>query len=356
MYGGGFGGGGGIRVAPGVGAPGGGQGRLRSAIDSQNGNDALGKVYDARVIRRMPKYMGWVKKSLMIACTGTALRTAANLVMPLLVNVITDNYIAAKNIGGLNLAVFMYVGAAAVMWLGQYLETLYLSYSGQGILLRMRNQMFAHLLELSLGFFDHNKVGKLMSRVQNDIDQLQTLLTQDIIFIAADTVTLIGIAIVMLSMNTRLALITLSVVPVLGVILFLWQRHTRTAFVRVRQAIAEVNDNLQESISGVRVTQGMSREQVNLGQFDNVNKVNLNANVAAAKLQAFMMPVVQVLTDGGFCLVLVFGGMQVLAGQTTAGVILAFLLYIQKFFAPVQDLTMMYTDLQRAMASGVRIF
>jgi len=195
-----------------------------------------------------------------------------------------------------------------------------------------------------------------MSRVQNDVDQIQTLLTEDIIYIAADIITLIGIAAVMIVMDVRLALITLSVVPLLVIAIIIWQKYARVAFIRVRQAIAVVNDNLQESISGVRVVQGMSREGVNSRQFNNVNKANLDANVTAAKLQAFMVPTVQILTDTGFCLILVFGGLQVLSGQTTPGVLLPFLLYVQRFFAPIQDLTSLYTDLQRAMASGVRIF
>jgi ABC-type multidrug transport system fused ATPase/permease subunit len=153
-----------------------------------------------------------------------------------------------------------------------------------------------------------------------------------------------------------LALITLSVVPALAIAMLIWRRYARVAFIRVRQAIAMVNDNLQESISGVRVTQAMSREGVNSLQFNNVNKANLDANVSAAKLQAFMMPIVQILTDAGFCLVLVFGGLEVLHGQTTVGIMLAFLLYVQRFFAPIQDLTSLYTDLQQAMASGTRIF
>jgi ATP-binding cassette subfamily B protein len=196
-----------------------------------------------------------------------------------------------------------------------------------------------------MSFFDHNKVGKVMSRVQNDVDDLETLLTEDIIYIAADAITLVGIAVVMLIMNTKLALITLSVVPALIIALLIWRRHARIAFIKVRQAIAVVNDNLQESISGVRVTQAMSREGENSKQFNAVNKANLDANISAAKMQAFMMPIVQILTDAGFCLVLVFGGLEVLHGQTTAGVMLAFLLYIQRFFAPIQDITSLYTDL-----------
>jgi ABC-type multidrug transport system fused ATPase/permease subunit len=330
-------------------------GRLRSALDATDEDDILGKVYDVRVIRRMPRYLAWVKKSLALASIGTLTRTVANLAMPYLVFIAADR-IQKGNVSGLTIVALVYLGAALLMWGGQYLETLYLSRGGQEILFRFRTDMFDHLHKLSMSFFDHNKVGKIMSRVQNDVDQLQTLLTQDIIYLAADALTLIAIAVIMITMNARLALLTLTVVPVLAIVMVIWQKYARRAFIRVRQAISVVNDNLQESISGVRVTQGASREEVNLGQFDAVNKAHLDANVEAARMQAFMMPVTQILTDGAFVLVLIFGGFQVLAGTMGVPVLLAFLLYIQRFFAPVLELTMLYTDLQRAMASGVRIF
>jgi len=349
MYHGGFGGG------PWGGGPHAMMGRLRSALDATDEDDILGKVYDARVMRRLPKYLAWVKSYIALGATGTLIRTVANLAMPYLVFMAADR-IQKGNFSGLTIVALVYLGAALLMWGGQYMETLYLSYGGQGILFRMRTGMFDHLHKLSLSFFDHNKVGKVMSRVQNDVDQLQTLLTQDIIYLAADALTLIAIAVIMITMNARLALLTLTVVPALVIAMVVWQKYARRAFIRVRQAIAVVNDNLQESISGVRVTQGASREEVNLGQFDAVNKAHLDANVEAARLQAFMMPVTQILTDSAFVLVLIFGGFQVLAGTMSVGVLLAFLLYIQRFFAPVLELTMLYTDLQRAMASGVRIF
>jgi ABC-type multidrug transport system fused ATPase/permease subunit len=173
---------------------------------------------------------------------------------------------------------------------------------------------------------------------------------------AANIITLLLIAGIMIYMNWKLALITLSVVPVLGIVIFIWQVNARRAFIRVRRAIAVVNDQLQEGISGVRVTQSMSREGMNLKQFNEANKAHLDANVQAAKLQAFMMPIVEILTNIGFAIVLVYGGLQVASGTATTGVVLAFLLFVQRFFAPVMETVMLYTELQRAMASAVRIF
>jgi ATP-binding cassette subfamily B multidrug efflux pump len=168
--------------------------------------------------------------------------------------------------------------------------------------------------------------------------------------------TLVGIAIIMITINARLALITLTVVPVMAVALFVWQKYARQAFIGVRRAIATVNSQLQEDMAGVRVVQSLSREDENYEQFDEVNRRHLNANVTAVKLEALIMPLVNILTGIAFAIVIVIGGFEVLDGAMSAGFLLSFLLYIQRFFEPVLELAMQYTMLQRAMASGARIF
>ena len=195
-----------------------------------------------------------------------------------------------------------------------------------------------------------------MSRVQNDVDQLQMLVSQNIVMVGVNLVTLIGILVIMLSINWQLALLSMSTLPILVIVVIIWQKYARKAFILARKAIAMVNDNLQESISGVRVTQNLSREEENIKQFDAVNKANLDANKKAALLQGLIMPVTQMLTDGSYVIVLIFGGFQVLDGNMQVGFLLAFLLYIQRIGQPIQQLATMYTDIQRAMASGARIF
>jgi ABC-type multidrug transport system fused ATPase/permease subunit len=329
--------------------------RLSGALDAGNTDEILGKIYDTGIIKRVVGYLGDVKWHLIIGAVGIILRTAANLVTPLLVAMAT-NRIVEGNIDGLTVAVLLYLGVLAVVWLAQYLETLHLSYTAQGILFKMRTSMFSHLHEMSLSFFDHNKIGKLMSRVQNDVDQLQMLVSQNIIMVSVNFITLIGILVIMLTVNWQLALLSLSTLPVLVIIVIIWQRYARKAFILARQAIAMVNDNLQESISGVRVTQNLSREKENVKQFDAVNKANLDANKKSALLQALINPLTQILTDSSYVIVLIFGGFQVLEGTMPVGFLLAFLLYIQRIGQPIQQLATMYTEIQRAMASGARIF
>ncbi|MGD0780362.1 MAG: ABC transporter ATP-binding protein [Dehalococcoidales bacterium] len=334
------------------GGPGGGPFGGRGGFDS---DEVLGKVYDSRVFGKLPKYLAPVKGWISIGAGGMLVRTLATLAAPYLVGLATDRIIG-HDFSGLGIVVILYVVMALLTWGGQYLENVYLAYAGQAIIYRMRTEMFDHLQRLSLSFFDTHKVGKLMSRVQNDVSQIQELVTQGILTMVTSLLTLVGIAIIMISMSPRLALITLAVIPFMILMTIVWQKYARKAFIQVRRAIATVNSQLQEDMSGVRVIQSLSREEENMEQFDQVNRAHLDANVTAVKLEALMMPMVMISTGVSFAIVIIVGGMQVLDSAMSIGALMSFLLYVQRFFDPVLELSMQYTDLQRAMASGARIF
>jgi ABC-type multidrug transport system fused ATPase/permease subunit len=330
----------------------GGGGYGQGSFDS---DEVLGKVYDSRVIGKLPRYLAPVKRWIGLGAGGMLVRTLTTLAAPYLVGIAT-NRIISQDFGGLGMIVIWFVIISLMTWGGQYLENVYLAYAGQAIIYRMRTEMFAHLERLSLSFFDRNKVGKLMSRVQNDVAQIQELVTQGILTLLTSLLTLVGIAVIMLVLDWRLALYTLAVIPFMVVMTVLWQKYARQAFIRVRRAIATVNSQLQEDMAGVRVVQSLSREEENMEQFDQVNRAHLDANVTAVKLEALMMPMVYIFTGVAFVVVIVVGGFQVLQSTMSIGVLMSFLLYVQRFFDPVLELSMQYTELQRAMASGARIF
>ena len=318
-------------------------------------DDVLGKVYDSRVISRLPRYLAPVKGWISLGASGMIISTLATMAAPYLVGNATDRIIG-KDLSGLGIIVIIYVAFSLANWGGQYLQNMYLAYAGQSIIFRMRTEMFDHLQRLSLSFFDRNQVGKLMSRVQNDVSQIQELVTQGILTLLTSLLTLVGIAVIMIMMNWRLALYTLAVIPFMVIMVVVWQKFARKAFIQVRRAIATVNSQLQEDMSGVRVIQSLSREEENMEQFDEVNKAHLDANVTAVKWEALMMPMVNIITGVSFAIVIIVGGFQVLDGAMSIGVLMSFLLYVQRFFDPVLELSMQYTELQRAMASGTRIF
>jgi ABC-type multidrug transport system fused ATPase/permease subunit len=323
--------------------------------DKFDSDEVLGKVYDSRVFAKLPRYLLPVKKWIGVGALGMLIFSLTNLATPYL-TAIAINYIVQGNLGGLNIIVIVFAVISIAMWFGGYWQNLYLSYAGQSVIYRMRTELFDHLHHLPLSFFDTHQVGKLMSRVQNDVQQLQELVTQGMLSLVASLLTLVGIAVIMVTMNWRLGLIMMAIVPVMFLGVWIWQKYARRAFIRVRTAIATVNSQLQEDISGVRVVQSLSRENENMGQFDQVNRAHLDANVTAVKMEAVMMPMINTLTGVSFAIVLIVGGFQVLDGAMEIGFLMGFLMYVQRFFEPILELSMQYTELQRAMASGARIF
>ncbi len=319
-------------------------------------DEELGKVYDHSVVRRLLPYLRPYRGRAFTAIFAMIVFAAVSRTQPFLIGLAIDRYIESENLRGVALIGLALLGLALAGWLAQWVQQVMTAFMGHRILLTLRTQMFSHIQKLSLSFLDRNETGRVMSRVTSDVTVMQELLTTGFLTVFADFV---GIGIVigfLLYQDVQLTFITLSVVPFLVMLLVVWQIRARIAFIRVRQAIAQVNANLQENVSGVRVIQSMSREDENAKRFDKVNAGNWSANVQAGRITAMIMPVVELLTALATALVIIFGGMRVLDGTLTVGVLIAFTLYVQQFFDPIRDLVLQYTQLQRAMAGGQRIF
>ena len=319
-------------------------------------DEELGKVYDHGVVRRLLPYLRPYRGRAFTAIFAMIVFAAVSRTQPFLIGLAIDKYIANEDLRGVALIGLAMLGLAIAGWLAQWVQQVMTAFMGHRILLRLRTQMFSHIQKLSLSFHDRNETGRVMSRVTSDVTVMQELLTTGFLTVFADFVGIFIVVGFLLYQDVQLTFITLSVVPLLVLILVLWQIRARIAFIRVRQAIAQVNANLQENVSGVRVIQSMSREDENAKRFDKVNAKNWSANVQAGRITAMIMPVVELLTALATALVIIFGGMRVLDGTMTVGVLVAFTLYVQQFFDPIRDLVLQYTQLQRAMAGGQRIF
>ena len=324
----------------------------RLGLDSE---DEDGQIYDHAVVLRLARYLlpHWPK--LLLTLAAVAVYTGTIVALPWTVMLIIDDYVRVGDLSGLNVIVPIFVGLALLQYGSQYVHLRTMAFVGQKVLYTLRVGLFQHLQRLSMSFYNKNEVGRVMSRVQNDVQQLQEFLSIVIITIA-DVLSLGGIIVAMVLMNAQLAGITLLIIPLLFVMMTVWQRFARRAFMRARQAISAVNAGLQENISGVRVVQSMNREGANIRSFDAANSENLGANLEAGRLQAVLFPSVEFLSALGLALVIFFGGSLVLDSAIEVGILVAFALYIQRFFEPVLNLTMQYGSLQRAMASGTRIF
>ena len=340
-----------------------------------NDDIVFGKVYDQKVVGRFAGYLKKFKGSAILASIAMVISTLTTLFMPLLfsdaINIVQTSdaskmdpivryFLHIFNIQGnthiLTLIFIVFVVDGLIGWGSQYLQQYTMANIGYGIILNLRRQMFDHLQKLALSFYDRNEVGRIMSRIQNDVGSLENLLSNGLLLVFADLITIVGIVIIILSMNMKLALITMTVIPLLAVVMIVWQNYSKTAFLRVRTAISIVNANLQENISGARVIQSLSRENVNFQRFDNMNEANFDANVSATRMAGGLQPIVELLMGAAVALVIIYGGSQAIAGKLLLGDLVGFVLYTQRFFDPIRDLSVWYTELQRAMAGGQRIF
>ena len=323
----------------------------RSSLDEET----YGRVFDYRVVMRIVPYLLPYKSLIAISLVALVVFTATQVAVPWLIKIGIDGYISVGDYSGLSLIVALFMSNALVGWGSNYLNEITLVRASQQVLYRLRRDMFAHLQRLSVTFADKNEVGRIMSRVQGDVYQVQEFLGVAVVTLG-DLMGLAGIVVAVLLMNVKLGLISMVVLPMLFIVMAFWQPRTRKAFIRVRGAIAIVNGAFNENISGVRVVQAMNRQRHNLEQFEVKNRENLRAGLSASRLGAGLLPVVDVLSALSIGLAVFFGARMVIGNSMEVGTLVAFILYIQRFFEPIRSLTMQYTQLQRAMASGSRIF
>ncbi len=329
--------------------------RLRRGTDGWDDDEDYGAVFNRRVVSRLLPYLKPYKGRALLALAGTIVYTLTSSVQPFIIGSLIDHATGA-NITKVNQFGAAFLVLVLASWISQYVQLANMGWVGHRLLLTLRMQMFDHLQKLSLRFYDNNEVGRVMSRITSDVTTLQDLLTSGSLTIFANFLGIFVVVGLMMYKGFTLALLTLAVVPVLVVAMAVWQAYARRAFVRVRQAIAIVNGNLQENVSGVRVIQSLSREGENSKRFENVNRNNFSANVDAGRVTAAVMPMVELAVAIATALVIVYGGIQALNGHMSAGTVVFFALSVQRFFDPIRDLVLQYTQLQRAMAGGERIF
>jgi ATP-binding cassette subfamily B protein len=334
-------------------AGGGHSGTANSALDEE---EQLGAIYEHRTVSRLLPYLGKHKRNGILALVSMLVFTASNIAYPAIIKVAIDRYILPGDASGLVLATIWFFSVAVVGAIANRMQLVYMELVGQGLVRDLRNTLFQHLQTLSMGFWDRSQVGRIMSRVTNDVNQIQEVMTQGLVSSIAQLLTLVGIVAVMVRMDPRLAPAALAAIPVLILIVSIWQKYARQAFIGVRQAIAVVNGTLQEDVSGARAVQSMRREKQNISEFDQINRNHLDANIRAARVSAIMMPVIEIQSALALGVIVVFGGYRVLNGQTTVGELVAFSLYAQRFFEPIRQIITQYTALQRAMAGGTRVF
>ena len=318
--------------------------------------EVLGKAYDGRLMRRLLTYLRPYRPQVALAIAAIVGHACLELAPPYLTKVVIDRYIPARDIGGLGTIAAVYVAVLAGSFALEYLQTWTMQATGQRIMFDLRMQMMAHLHRLDLRFYDRNPVGRLMTRVTTDVDVLNDLFTSGVVSVFGDVFTLIGIMVVLVWMDWRLALVAFSVLPLIALITQWFRLNVRESYRTVRTWIARINAYLQERITGMATVQLYRREARDYEDFATIDRQHRDANMDSIFYYAVFYPAIEAVSALAAGLILWVGGGWVGSGGLTLGALVAFLQYSQRFFRPISDLSEKFNVLQGAMASSERIF
>jgi len=327
--------------------------------------EALGKAYDSRLIRRLLEYMRPYKWRVILALTLTLAVTPLELAPPKLFQVSVDRYLVPASHQTINVATarqglvlisLLYLLVLFFDFLAQYVQIRIMQRVGQQTMYDMRQEIFAHIQRLSMSYYDKNPVGRLVTRVTTDVDALNDLFAAGVVTMINDFFLLAVMVGVLLYLNWRLALAALAVLPLILVVTFVFRKFVREANRRIRTAIARINAFLQEYISGMSIVQVFNRERRARVEFIKRNRDHMLAYKDAILAFALFYPTVEFLGVAAVALILWVGGLSIFANTLTLGVLVAFMQYAQRFFRPIQDLSEKFNILQSAMAASERIF
>jgi ATP-binding cassette, subfamily B, multidrug efflux pump len=327
--------------------------------------EKLGKLYDSRLTQRLFKYLRPYRWKVVLAVTISLAVAGTEILKPYLFAVAIDNYVVPVVKGtiprhaaamGMLWLVAEFLGAIAASFGLQYLQVSIMQWVGQQTMYDMRKEIFAHLQRLPMSFFDRSPVGRLVTRATTDVDALNDLFASGVVAMLNDFVLLFGLAAFLIKWHPFLGLVTLSPLPFMIMLTYIFRNHVRDANRRIRTAIARINGFLQEHISGMSVVQLFNREDKSRSQFSTLNQVHMEAYKDAIDAFSYFYPGVEFLSMTGIALVYWFGGARVIGGTLEIGVLLAFMQYAQRFFYPIQDLSEKFNILQAAMAASERVF
>jgi ATP-binding cassette subfamily B protein/subfamily B ATP-binding cassette protein MsbA len=319
--------------------------------------EVLVKSYDPKIARRLWEFMKPYRWQYLLGVAYALLQAFAVSVGPFLIGQALDLGIAAGNRMALQEAVFSYIGVTGLQWVMIYLRVNLMAKVGQSIIYNLRAELFQHLQDLSLSFYSRYSVGRVITRVINDVSVLRQFVTWAIVASARDIFVLVGIVIAMMGMNSRLSLIAFAVLPLMVAVTVVFRNRARGNYRQVRASVSWVNSVLAENVNGVRVVQAFSRQDINYRFFrDEVNNHNFKLNLKSARLSSMYFPAVDFLGSIATALVVWYGGQAVLEEQVTPGLLVAFVLYISRFFGPIRQLTQRFDQMQSTMAGGERIF
>ena len=328
---------------------------LRAVVGSHRIEEEMfGKVFDQKIINRIGAFVVPYRRDFLISIGAVLIFTLTQLSIPMIIRYVIDGGLMAQDSSVLHLGLAVLAAMIVVNYAASHVQETLVGRAAENILFDIRRAMFAHLQRVSLSFMDKTEVGRLMSRLQGDVGSMQEFLETSVLSVG-DIVLLFGIIGLMLYLDPGLGAITLSVLPILFVVRIFWLPLAREAFIKAHETNSAVNGALAEGIHAVRTVQGLGREDVNARLYGDKVHANLLTKLWASKVAQVLVPIVDTLTGLAMAMVIVLGGTMVLDRRLDVGVMVAFLFYIQRFFDPIRSLTIQYSVMQRAMASGQRL-
>ena len=331
---------------------------------SLSDEDIRSRSFDYNIIKRFMPYVMVYKKDVFLGFFFIMLLTGASLLIPLVVKNLIDKSdclvgASCQDIDQVKNSIFIgllqFLGLSVIVASSIFLSDSIIEKVGENILLDLRKKMFMHLQDVSISFMDKTDVGRLMSRLQGDVAAMQEAL-QTSVFAIGDFVLICGIITVLLSMNLQLGIMTLLVMPLMVIVRMFWLPRAREAFLDARVKSSAATSYLAENINGIRTIQSFNRQQFNAIVYENKANELLRAQLRASKFSSLMLPTVETLTGISFAIIIIVGASLVINDKITAGVMVAYMLLVQRFFDPIRTISMQYNSMQRAMASGYRIF
>ncbi len=325
-------------------------------MSAHHDEEVLGKVYDARLVRRLVEFILPQSSLISISVLLMFVVMAAQLAQPYLIKLLIDRHILTGQVRGVAALALIYVLVFAVEMLARFGQLYTMERTGQNVILALRDRLFAHLQSLDSAFFDRYPVGRLMTRVTTDVESLADLFSSGVVSLLGDSTKLLAIVGILWWLDWRLALVTFLVVPVLFVVSVLFRGRIRRAYRDVRRRIARINAFLQEEISGMLLVQLFRREKEDFREFDTINKDHRDAELRSVVYESAFSAIIELVGSLATALIIWYGGGQILRGALTFGTLVAFLEYTGRFFGPIRDLSGFYAVMQAAMASLERIF
>ena len=307
-------------------------------------------------MRRLLGYLRPYRGDVALAVLVALLETAVQLAGPFLTKEAIDNGIRHRDQLHLDRVALLYLAVLMMGYLLAYLETRIMQRVGQSFMLDLRLKLFRHLQRLPIAYFDRHAVGRIMTRLTNDVDVLNELFTSGVVSIVGDLFLLAGIVVAMVRLNFELMGVTLSVLPLIVILTLIFRIKVRRSFRDIRTRLARLNGFLNENLSGMTTVQALNREKRNYEEFLTVNAEHRDANLVAVRYNALLFPVLELVGALAVSLIVWYGGRQVMWTGITLGTLVAFLQYTQRFFRPISDLSEKYGIVQQAMASSERVF